>query len=677
MLGMGAEPSAAEAVSSPTSKLADTQEEDTGRPVLRTDEDYVGNVTRLFREMNNYRYAYEPVWFADVANYLGQQWTMWSGTDRTMRQTAAPSHRIRLTINKIQPIVKTLMGKVLRGVPRLICSPTDTTDQARALARVSERLLRALWDHLHMFNIQQDAFLWALLCGTGYFYVGWDPSLGEWVTDAEGRPMATGDIDVCAIGPFGIWTPRWVTDLSKPSVVIQGGIYPTEQIRIQFPETAKTLKPRGRFGDVSTYEQRLQVLVSPLASSGSTLLGDEPVNKVLRLWEDPQTLTPWEREQFPTGRLTVVADDETLLFVGKNPFSDAKHPIVRVRGGVFPNRLHGVSVVDNLIPLQRAINSGRSQMAMARRLTTAPQVLAPKGHACPKQTNEPGSWLEYTQGLKPEYMAPPPMNQYLVEDLENLNREFQDVAQVREVSQGGLPAANLTGVGISLLQEADNTPWGPVAAEFSIALGEVGQKMLSRANQGYIEPRMFVSLDELDSDDVLEFFSSGDVVPVKVRCDVTSIMPESKAARMSRVDGLIKMGVLDPLRDRSAILRLMEFGTIESLWLETDSDVRRAQRENRRMAKGEPQPIATFDDHEIHVKEHNELRKSTEYETMDEMQRLVVDLHVEEHLQAIAELRAAMMPPLPSPGVGSPGGASPPGGAAGATGGPSTGLGVF
>lgn len=628
-----------------------------------TDEiSHVNYVKRLREEWAAVRYPFEPVWFLDVSHYLGQQWTMWSRGEGMLRQANAPSHRIRLTINKIQPTVKTLLGKVLRGVPRLLCSPTDTTDQARALARVSDRLLRALWDHCHMFNVQQDAFLWAILTGTGFFKIGWDPTLGEHITDDDGRPMYTGDISCSALSPFQVYVPKWVTDLSKPCEVIEAGIEPFEQVRMQFPEV-KDLRPDQMFGPMSTYEQRLASLTTPIGAMtySPDQLNDRSVY-VMRLWQDPQVLSPWEREQYPKGRL-IVTTNNRLLYVGRNPFADGKHPLVRVRGGVFPGRFWGTSVTDGLIPIQRAYNKGRSQMAEARNLVTAPQIVAPKGHGCLKQTNEPGSWLEYVQGLKPDYLTPPEMNQWVAKDLDLLMEEFQDVAQVREVSRGGLPAANLTGVGISLLQEADNTPWGPVAAEMALSLGEVGQKMINRGFQGYTEPRVLTALDELDDDDILEFFSTGDLAPIKVRCDVTSVMPESRAARMARVEALINLQVLHPLRDRSQILRMMEFGSIESLWMETDADVRRAQRENRRMTKGEPQPIATFDNHEIHVQEHNAFRKSTEYETMDPMARLVIDLHVEEHLYAIAELRAAMAPPAlldPSGGQASATSVNPP-----------------
>jgi hypothetical protein len=639
-----------------------------------TDEvSHVAYVNRLHQEWQTLRYPFEPVWFLDISHYLGQQWTMWSRGEGMLRQSNAPSHRIRLTVNRIMPAVKTLMGKLLRGVPRLICSPTDTTDQAKSLARVSDRLLRALWEQLHMFNVQQDAFLWALLTGTSFINVGWDPTLGDHITDDDGRPMYTGDIDAQAVSPFAVYVPRWVRDTARPCELIHSSLEPYEQVRMQFPD-AEDLRPDASYGQYSTYEQRVTALTTPIGAMSYVpdSLNDRSVY-VKRLWQDPQVLSPWEREQYPTGRL-IVTTNTKLLFVGANPYADGKHPLVRFRGGTFPGRFWGIGI-ENWIPIQRAYNKGRSQMVEARNLVSAPQVRAPKGHGCLKQTNEPGSWLEHVQGLRPEYMTPPEMNQWLVEDLKALLSEFEHVSQVREVSQGGLPAANLTGVGINLLQEADNTPWGPVAAEMALGLAEVGQKMLNRSFQGYIEPRTLTALDELDDDDVLEFFSTGDLAPIKVRCDVTSVMPESRAARLARVESLIKLGALNPQVDKSEILRLMEFGNIESLWMDTEPQVRRAQRENRRLAKGQPQPIATFDEHELHVVEHNKFRSGTEYESFDPMTRMIIDMHVEEHLQAIAELRASMTPPDPGGGQGAAGAGDP--NAGGPPPNPSSGLGDF
>ena len=614
-----------------------------------------------------------------MSHFLGQQWTRWAETERAIRPMPAPSHRVRMVINKIQPMVKVLLGKFLRGNPRLICSPTDTTEMARAQARVSQQLLRALWQHCHVYDVLYDVMTWAIVCGTGFVQVGWDPTLGTCVLDDQGRPMFTGDLELQCLSPFQVFVPRYQRNLTSPSRVITTGIYSIEQLKLNYPETSKDLQPDSSARLQGFYEDRVAALVSPIGAL-QTLpdIGRDRCAVKVSMWEDPQTLTPWELEQYPKGRLTVIAGD-TLLWVGGNPYEDAKHPLVMFKGGNMPGRFWGTSAVENTIPLQKAYNKARSQLMEARNLTAAPQIVAPKGNEVVKQTNEPGSWLEYrtSAGPAPAYMSPPQMSQWLIEDVKSLGEEMQDVMQVKEVSQGGLPAANLTGVAINLLQEADNTPWGPVATSFANAIGQMGQKMLARAAQGYIEPRIFTSLDDLDDDDVLEFCSSGDLLPVKVTCDVTSILPESQAARMSRVEALINARVLDPVRDRAEILNLMEFGNIESLWMEQDGDRRKARRENKRMAKGTPQLVAAYDNHEIHLLELNNFRKGTEFESLPPEIQEIFQQHAMIHQMALAqEQAAAALAPAAGAPSGNPGGPTPGSGPNGAPS-ASVGLGSF
>jgi hypothetical protein len=528
-----------------------------------------------------------------------------------------------------------------------------------------------------MYHVFHDAMLWAIICGTGFIRVGWDPSLGDCVLDDEGRPMYTGDLEVMALSPYQIFVPRYQTSLDRPAKIIEASIYPLDQVKANYPETSKNLRPDSTLKRMGFYEDRVAALVSPIGALQTLpdIARDRSVF-VMKCWEDPQTLTPWEREDYPTGRLIVTANNQ-LLFVGRNPYADGQQPIVRFRGGVFPGRFWGTSIVEQLIPLQKSYNKARSQIMEARNLTSAPQIVAPKGNEVIKHTNEPGSWLEYraSAGPKPEYMSPPQMNQWMADDIKNLGQEIQDVGQVKEISQGGLPAANLTGVAINLLQEADNTPWGPIATDAALGLGQVGQKMLARAAQGYIEPRIFTTTDELDSDDVLEFFSTGALLPVKVRCDVTSLLPESKAARQARVEALINSRVLDPVRDRSEILRLMEFGDVESLWLQVDADARKQQRENKRMAKGMPQQVAPFDDDAIHLVELNTFRKGTEFESLPPEIQALYEEHADMHQQQEAQKQEMLAAQSAAPAGGPSGaGGSPP--AASSHGPPSGGVGL-
>lgn len=647
-------------------------------------EEASGYVNKLHDSWYQIRYPYEPTWYLDVAMYLGLQYHTWFEAQRTLRQTPAPSYRVRQVVNKIYPAVRTLLGKFLRGIPTAIVTPTDTTDLAKAEARVSDRLLRALWPHLHMFHRQMDVLLWGLLTGSGFFKTTWDPSLGDYITDEEGRPMYTGDMCVQAIGPFGIFVPPYQTNLYDPSKVLEVTAHSLQAVKARFPDSAKNLTADFAINQSSIYEERMASLVSPLSLMQARSGGQRvPCVNVMELWEDPQTLTESARDQYPTGRLTVVAN-KTLLYAGANPFKDAKHPYDMFRSAVFPGRFWGMSPIDQVVPIQKGYNKSRSQMMEARNMTSAPQIAMEQGAGLVRPTNEPGSTWEYRKGWKaPAYVVPPQVNPWMTQDLDRQIQEFEDTIMVREVSRGETPGANMTGVGISQLLEQDNTPWGPTATEYSLCLSGVMQKLLSRASQGYIEPRVLGSVDEIDPEDVMEFYSNGELMSVKVECDITSVMPSSQTANQVKVEGLVKLGVLDPIQDRSKIIRMVEFGKEDELQLDDDVDNRRALRENKRMRRGIPHEIMPYDDDPIHLKAHTDFMKSPEFEAMQPAQQKfwydAVNQHQQKMLtqqqQQLAAQNAMKAPPAPPPVGGAttggtglppppagPMGAPPPGG---------------
>jgi hypothetical protein len=71
----------------------------------------------------------------------------------------------------------------------------------------------------------------------------------------------------------------------------------------------------------------------------------------------------------------------------------------------------------------------------------------------------------------------------------------------------------------------------------------------------------------------------------------------------------------------------------------------RAQRENTYLEFGMFPEIADYDDHEIHVEEHNKYRLSTDYEilsrNMPEFAKLF-DSHVKQHEMRLAEMAQQM-----------------------------------
>lgn len=614
------------------------------------DEDAIRHVQTLHDEWYKARYPYEPSWYLEVAYYLGLQWHSWHETDRTLREPRAPSYRVRLVINQILPMVRTMMGKLQRGVYRANVYPLQQSPVAYADARMGSRLLRAQYTNLAMEDVITEWLLWTIINGTGFCKVGFDPSIGQQIDLPDGTRVRMGEVSVDPVSPFSILVPTNVTDLTRPGRLIETKLIDLEELRSIYPDTAAKLKPDHGVRRESFYSQRVAGLVSPATysyQSGKDMAHNSVY--VSELWEDPEVLHEEDREQYPNGRVIVVANDQaTLLSIHENPYRSwfphqSKLPYVMIRDDRVPGRFWGLSRLDNLMAIQKSYNKGRSQMVEARNLVSQPKINVEQGHGIAKITNEPGQILERKKGwAAPQFMDPPRMSDYHFKDIEDSKRDFEEVAQQRAATRGEMPSANAPGIGINLLQEADNLPLNPLARQMAAGLSRMFTKVLERSHQFYDEERVFSFVGEQNQIDVFAFLADRHVTPLRAEVNVEAVLPEGRAARMARVQETIAMGVLDPVKHRSALLRMLEFGDIEQVWEDSDLDRQKQVRENRAMLMGEPRPVDEWDAHDIHVQELNRVRKAPEWESLPPEIQELFNQHAREHIDALLQAAGNM-----------------------------------
>lgn len=617
----------------------------------KTPEDYVKYVNERYDRWYQARYAYEANWYLDVAYYLGLQWHEWNEQSRTLREPRAPSHRVRYVSNQCMPVIETMVGKMTRGQPDMTCVPAQSpSDRAFMDARMGDKLLKAKWDPMCQVEVNQEWLYWGFICGHAYQKTMWDPTRGRPIRIPGEKTMYEGDIVNLAIGPYSIVTPPYLKNPNiEPGEKIECRMFDVEHARMMFPEVADKIEPKQDNDRTTSYEERLAQLVSPLGYSG---FGEKQASKSSKVmvkehWQDPQVLSEEEREEFPDGRTIITVDS---VFVGaiNNPYGF--DPFTDMRAKVIPGRYQGGSIIDQLIAIQRNYNSARSDVIESRRLCARPMVNVEAGHGIVKPVAEPGKWLERRKGwAAPVFLDPPRMSDYHVKDLADTREDFQGVSQIREVTRGEIPSANITGVAINLLQEADNTPLGPLAQRIARAYGQIGKKVVMLAQKFYREPRMLSITGEGHETEVVEFLGDRHQTELAVRCSVSSILPESRAAKQSRVLEATQAGVVLP---QEKIRKMLEFGDPNEIWEEDDGHAQKAMRENKKLIQGIPVPVDTFDNDLVHMARHDRFRVSTEYEQLSPQIRFVFDDHCNQHLEKqklLSQMTAGAAAPPPAP----------------------------
>src|SRR5690606_31369084 len=123
--------------------------------------------------------------------------------------------------------------------------------------------------------------------------------------------------------------------------------------------------------------------------------------------------------------------------------------------------------------------------------------------------------------------------------------------------------------------------------------------------------------------------------------------PQSHAVAEARANSLLQMGAFGTPPDMRLYVRVAQLPHQEQVLAALNADADRAQRENEQMFRGQMAEPFDFDNHGVHIAEHNYARKSQRYEQASDEERSLFDLHIKAHEvmaaeeAARAEMRAA------------------------------------
>ncbi|MER3461443.1 MAG: hypothetical protein C4303_10390, partial [candidate division GAL15 bacterium] len=99
-------------------------------------------------------------------------------------------------------------------------------------------------------------------------------------------------------------------------------------------------------------------------------------------------------------------------------------------------------------------------------------------------------------------------------------------------------------------------------------------------------------------------------------------------------DRAIQMGLI---KNVDQYARMIEMPQQSDIVEAVDPDIAKARRENHMLAQGIPTPPDDFDNHSVHIKEHNDFRKSARYALLPPDIKGDITTHIQAHETLAAE----------------------------------------
>ena len=560
------------------------------------------------------------------------------------------------TYNHLAPIISTRLAKLGRVQPGMSVRPATSDNADQQTAKMSGQLLKGMAAAHGMNGIVREAQAWCEICGTAFLKSVWNKEAGRPIGLVNGRLMREGDLDVSVVPAYEIYpdslTHRTVDECAS---IIHAKAYTVDEIYRRWGEHVQ-----GRRVDVFSMDNTGVVSGGTGYNPGyqTIVRGEiEDAEVVIEYMEKPSP-------DLPEGRLAIVAGDR-MLHLGPLPwrvgeYGERGFPLARMICEPNPGYFFGSSVLERLLPIQRAYNAVQNRIHEYIARSTIGVMAAYEGSIVNDEVLEdgvpPGSVLEIRAGSeRPQWLNSPQIPPALLNERESLDNQFILISGTSEISRNSnMPSSALSGVAIELLKEQDDTRLSQTAENVRDTVRETGVIWLRLMRQ-FVTTARITRLGGEENDVMTIKWRGSDLTSDDVVIDTDNELSNTPAQRKNTVLELFKAGLFnDPAtgglssRSKARLLEIFQLGNWEDI---ADLDTlqrQEAQRENELNEDGEPPEINELDDTEIHIMEHTRYVYSAAFRELrrddpDAAERLMQ--HIREHKdtqQRMAAQSAAM-----------------------------------
>lgn len=594
-------------------------------------------VTKRLEKARARHGVWKPRWAEPLAFIEGRQFVFRTRAVNSLSELdtseggAKPGYKARTVRNRVFDFWLSAVSAGTQRVPQYEVTPENTDPSVINAARLSEKVLRWLYDFLELRKHMVQAYGYAVACGEGFLYPYWDGYGGEPLPSDPENPdeeLYTGELCVIALGPQEVaWEPGATFDESP----------------YHFIERAMTIDAvkamPGYFGgelrpDANGNQSFVAGQLSKQAAKGDMVIVTEYLEK-------PSAKNrKGRRLHIANGQQVVPEEKYPIIVRGPRGYEPCLHKIPYVPT---PWRDRDMGLVEHMIDPQRTLNDCVNKSIEWKNLALLPQVLEPRGSRLTRPTTEPGQRIQYDPigGQSPKFRDVPNVPESLFRIREDALTDMEAIA-----SQRSLPNQVESGKGQAAFIEQEQRRDQLIIQALADFHSRVGKHLLIQVQERYNEPRL-LQIEGRDAVDYIPDFKGADLKgQTAVRVLPGSIEPLTRAAIEQKVMNLVQ--TFPNQISKEEAISAIESGTWETLVEDYELDVSKQQREIEQMVAmgsellpGGDAPIpAPFDNHEVHLDRLHRWMKTREFEQLHPGVQEAATLHEQAHQIFIEQAQA-------------------------------------
>lgn len=523
----------------------------------------------------------------------------------------------REAFNQIAPLIETRIANLKKINYMMRVKPATNELEDYAKADISTSILQYTQKSSDFETKKNTMIYWNELCGNCFWLSWWDKDKGdkiaektEIILDTEGneKKLETayyqGDIDYGLITPYEIYPES----VFKQTVEAQRSIILEQVKTVDDIYDLYGIEAEG--SNVETFE------LTPIGSGGGFGYENTVVTLGHRTISDAQkVITYFERpsKHRPNGLMIIIVGDNEIVYYGDLPY---KHiPIIQVMCREVAGQFFGKSVIEDLIPRQRAYNGCLNRIHEYIKRIALGNMSVQEGSIDIEEYEEnglaPGAFLVYKEGSNPPVPVPNGnLPSEIMTERYNLKSDMEYAAGTSQLMvNGATPSGVTSGTAISNLMEIDNTRLSLTGDHIRNSVRKLAILWLELYKQ-YATTKRIVNY--VGSNDIAKalIWSNKDINSYDVEYTTENELLMSEEVQKQRFFDCFNMGLFTdnngriPERVKLRALEFMKIGNYSDIMNMNVLQIQAAQRENVFFENGVIPKVSEFDEHEIHIEEH-------------------------------------------------------------------------
>lgn len=600
-----------------------------------------------FANRQNARKNFETQWQMNLNFYMGNQYCEVGYNGQVEDLEKQYFWQEREIFNHIAPTIDIRVAKLGKIRPNLRVLPASNDDSDVYSAQISKKILESVATKFDLSHKMNQAMLWSEICGTSFYKVSWNPLKGDILAkNQDGSSIKSGEVEISVCSPFEIYPDSFTCEnIENCQSIIHARAMDVDKIR-------STYKIDVDGGDINIYSlSSTSIGVGGLGYSSSAAKISQGIKKnsaiVIERYEQPSN-------SYLNGRLTIVVGTK-LYYDGEIPFAvgiDGKRtfPFIKQTSINQIGSFWGNSIIDRLIPVQRAYNAVKNRKhEFMNRLTMG--VLAVEDGSIDLENLEdeglcPGKILVYRQGSNlPEFLEGENLSSSFNDEETKLLEEVKTISGVSDFMNESKLATNMSGVALELMLEQDELRLSGTADNIKSSLKQLGKLILRLYKQYASLPRVGRIAGENGKVELF-YFNNKDISSDDIQIEAQNELGESLTQRREMIFSLISAGLLNDQdggmsnKMKAKALSMLGLGVWENAQETNELHKKRADGENLDAAHGKEIEILEIDDHAIHIDRHVSFVISGECDKFIESQPSLKNKllkHIQQHKEELCK----------------------------------------